>query len=231
MRIIIDTIAELDELAEVWARGRLHQARETTINVKMDGGAIRKAIDETLADLRKPDTRPVTAEGAVIPVEPQDAEQPASAGAGAPPSIDPVPEATPKRKRRTKAEIAADEAAAKAAQEVDEEIPTDEFGQPLGHVGAVDAVEPTPPSLVNHDPDAAIAVGVNPEIEALAATIDGADKMAHMNEGRDFIAKHGFPKYNETFALADVPQNIAAHTPEQAALHRAAMQWLPAQAG
>lgn len=173
------------------------------------------------------DTRPVTAEGAVIPVETesQDSDEAANAGAGEAPSTDPVPEGKSKRKRRTKAEIAADKAAAKA-------IPAPPGDEYLAHIAAKSERSD---ALDEAEETAALEAAPSPtphfEIEALAATIDGADKMAHMNEGRDFIAKHGFPKYNETFALADVPSNIAAHTPEQAALHRAAMQWLIAQVG
>ena len=167
-------------------------------------------------DLRGPDTRPVTAEGAVIPTgDGQSEHEAASATAGEAPKTDPAPETAPKRKRRTKAEIAADEAAAKAVLQAEAERESGVvFNNPLDNLKP----EPEPNGLTP-----------SPEIVALAATIDGTDKMAHMNEGRDFIAKHGFPKYNETFALADVSTNIAAHTPEQAAMHRAAMQWLIAQ--
>lgn len=217
MRIIIDTIKELDELAEVWAAGRRALTRETTTElvVKMDASGFREAIDETLADLRgKLDDRPVTAEGAVIPPEPQDDQHPASADAGGAPAAAPAPEPAPKRKRRTKAEIAADEAAAKAAQ-----------------APAANPLDNLKPESDAEASAATVTTGLDPAIIALAATLDGNDRMAHMNEGRDFISKHGFPKYNETFALADVPPNIASHTPEQAALHRAAMQWLVAQGG
>jgi hypothetical protein len=201
INLSFNTLAELQEFA-AWAhsRGEL--------------GAVTIA-----RDIRGADTRPVTAEGAVIPTgEPQDAQEPASAGAGEPPSPDPAPEPAPKRKRRTKAEIAADEAAAEAGNEP----------------GATDATgdEPDAPAPQEDGPTDEPPITDTPaELVALAGTIDGADKLAHMNEGRDFISKHGFPKYNETFALADVPANIAAHTPEQAALHRAAMQWLAAQGG
>lgn len=179
------------------------------------------------------DTRPVTAEGAVIPDEApatstqEDSQEPTNAAAGEASSPAPVAKEAPKRKRRTKAQIAADEAAAKLAAEVPEHPadplanlqpetePTDEFGQPLARAESAGDEPPV----------------IEPEIAALAGTIDGADKLAHMNEGREFISKHGFPKYNETFALVDVPSNIAGHTPEQAALHRAAMQWLGAKEG
>ena len=169
--------------------------------------------------MRGSDTRPITAEGAILPTdEPQETQEPAHAGAGEAPTTDPAPEAKPKRKRRTKAEIAADEAAAKAGNEP----------------GATDATddEPDAPAPQEDGPTDEPPITDTPaELVALAGTIDGADKLAHMNEGRDFISKHGFPKYNETFALVGVPANIAAHTPEQAALHRAAMQWLAAQGG
>lgn len=204
IHLSFNTLAELQEFA-AWAhsRGEL--------------GAVASA-----RDMRGADTRPITAEGAVIPTgEPQDAQEPASAGAGEPPSTDPAPEPAPKRKRRTKAEIAADEAAAKAGNEP----PT---ADPLDNLKS----EPDAPAPQEDGPTDEPPITDTPaELVALAGTIDGADKLAHMNEGRDFISKHGFPKYNETFALADVPANIAAHTPEQAALHRAAMQWLAAQGG
>jgi len=194
-----------------------------------------------------PDTRPVTAEGAIILKDGEDVseaeytaameairgdegpQEAASAATGEPISTAPVVEAAPKRKRRTKAEIEAERLAAEApvlnaGAIIDKGDGTAVFADGKG--GEISGASP----LDNLKAEPA-AGEVSPEIVALAGTLDGADKLAHMNEGREFIAKHGFPKYNETFALADVPANIAAHTPEQAALHRAAMQWLAAQAG
>jgi hypothetical protein len=199
IHLSFNTLVELQEFA-AWAHSR-GELEAVTI----------------ARDIRGSDTRPITAEGAILPTdEPQEA---AHAGAGEAPIADPAPEAKPKRKRRMKAEIAAPEAAAKNG----EEPPT---ADPLDNLKS----EPEPPQ--DDGPTDEPPITDTPaELVALAGTIDGADKLAHMNEGRDFISKHGFPKYNETFALADVPANIAAHTPEQAALHRAAMQWLAAQGG
>lgn len=223
MRIIIDTIAELDELATVWARGRLAESLD-----RQAARHMREQLDvEALVDRRGADTRPVTAEGAVIPDDTGHPPEPASADAGGAPAAAPAPEPAPKRKRRTKAEMAADEAAAKDQTE-SAALESETVG-PLGEQGeSAEPAQQTPLDNLKSDPGAA---GLDPAIIALAATLDGNDRMAHMNEGRDFISKHGFPKYNETFALVDVPPNIAGHTPEQAALHRAAMQWLGAQGG
>ena len=247
--LTFETFDAIDEFAMAWTMGRHAQVQALAgkplplfaaaaneqdgkdeyiarLNGAIDDAGLCVDMGETGNDWRlvsrTPDTRPVTAEGVVISDKSQDDQQPASADAGEAPDTLADVQRAPKRKRRTKAEIAADEAAAKAVQEVPGATVIE---------GAAPALTPDPYLAGIELPGATVTTGLNPEIAALAATIDGADKMAHMNEGRDFIAKHGFPKYNETFALADVPANIAAHTPEQAALHRAAMQWLIAQGG
>ena len=125
-----------------------------------------------------------------------------------------------KRKRRTKAEIEADKAAQTLA----------EAGLQAGvpavaeapKANPLDNLKPEPPVSSNGDPSHA-------EIAEMAGLFDGNDKLAHLNEGRAFIEKYTFPVYNETLTLADVPANIAAHTPEQVSRHRAAMAWLAAQ--
>ena len=125
-----------------------------------------------------------------------------------------------KRKRRTKAEIEAEKAAQSAAAIV---VATETGDEP--------SVPQTSP-LDNLKAEPAVASNggqARAEIAEMAALFDGADRLAHINEGRDFIAKHGFPTYHETMQLADVPANIAGHTPEQVSRHRAAMAWKATQ--
>ena len=68
-------------------------------------------------------------------------------------------------------------------------------------------------------------------ITEMAGLYDGSDALAQLDEGRKFIASHGFPAYNETMHVVGVPSNIAAHTPEQRSLHRAAMAYMAARKG
>jgi hypothetical protein len=136
----------------------------------------------------------------------------------APPAAEEVEQ--PKRKRRTKAEMEAEETA-----------------QTVGAttVGGSEPEAVQPPQvnpLDNLKPEAAAAEtnsSAHAEIAAMVDLFDGTDTLTHINEGRDFIAKHGFMSYNETMTLADVPANITTHTPEQASRHRAAMAWKAAQ--
>jgi hypothetical protein len=126
-----------------------------------------------------------------------------------------------RRKRRTKAEI-------EAARSVEGKAfaPQDATGE---HLDALAEIPPANP-LDNLKSEAQAAAEVAGEardtILAQAALFDGTDKLAQLNEARAFIEAHGFPAYNETMKLADVPPNIAGHTPEQVSRHRAAMAWL-----
>lgn len=139
-----------------------------------------------------------------------------------------------KRKRRTKAEIEAEKAgvAALDAQDDREIGAVTAQGNAAGSTAGTTSSAPADP-LANLQPqpggdiDAARA-----EIAAQAPLFagEGSDaKLAHLNEGRAFIEKHGFPAYNETLALANVPANIAGHTAEQVSMHRSAMAWANAR--
>jgi hypothetical protein len=117
----------------------------------------------------------------------------------------------PKRKRRTKAEMEA--ARAEPATEPPAADPLDNLKPEAPVVEAADT----------DDMKAAIA--------DMAGLYDGSDALAQLDEGRKFIASHGFPAYNETMHVVGVPSNIAAHTPEQRSLHRAAMAYMAARKG
>ena len=116
-----------------------------------------------------------------------------------------------KRKRRTKAEMEA--ARAEPATEPPAADPLDNLKSEAPVVEAADT----------DDVKAAIA--------DMAGLYDGTDFLAHMEEGRKFIAAHGFPAYNETMRIAGVPSNIADHAPEQRSLHRATMAYMAARKG
>jgi hypothetical protein len=116
----------------------------------------------------------------------------------------------PKRKRRTKAEMEAARAEPKAAPATN----------PL------DNLKPEAPVVEAADTD-----DVKAAIADMAGLYDGSDALAQLDEGRKFIAAHGFPAYNETMHVVGVPSNIAAHTPEQRSLHRAAMAFMAARKG
>lgn len=127
-------------------------------------------------------------------------------------------EQTARRKRRTKAEIAADSKAADGAKEAKAEEP-----------GAL-AAETPPTAQTGTNPfDTAAAPGHAAPAGTLASTRpdDSADTTVtpfqHLTRAREFIAKHGMPKYNESFAKAGLDANVMAYTAEQRALHLEAL--------
>jgi len=135
---------------------------------------------------------------------------------------DPEVQRTPaRRKRRTKAEIEAEKAAVAEGNGSDGDRPSSAGADPFAVTAEAGATTTAPA-----DPVPTAADDRKAQIAAMANLYDGTDKLAHLNEGRAFIEKHGFPAYNETLALAGVPSNIAGHTPEQVSLHRAAMALL-----
>lgn len=122
-----------------------------------------------------------------------------------------------KRKRRTKAEIEAD--AAKAQE-----------GTPDGPNAGEAALEAARATLRDKEQPA----GANPFEQVAAAEpesapaghIDGGETQdavvtpfQHLTRAREFIGKHGMPKYNESFAKAGLDSNVMAYTAEQRALH------------
>lgn len=131
---------------------------------------------------------------------------------------DKVPETSPepaRRKRRTKAEIEADDkAAAEAAAAKAQETPADASTAPEGAnpFAAVETAAETPTTPAA-EPDAADTT-VTP--------------FQHLTRAREFIAKHGMPKYNESFAKAGLDANVMGYSAYQRALHMDALAALEA---
>lgn len=155
--------------------------------------------------------------------------EPGPSGAGGE-MADKVPETSPepvKRKRRTKAEIEADDKAAAEAEQAKAQGSQDAGEASLEAARAtLRDKEPTPagtnPFNAAPPPDhaaPAAAAGAQPD--------DSADTTVtpfqHLTRAREFIAKHGMPKYNESFAKASLDVNVMAYTAEQRALHLEAL--------
>ena len=140
-----------------------------------------------------------------------------------------------KRKRRTKAEIEADEkaetariAATKAAYEAAEACRAENFEE----AGAAMKQAAQPAAEAAKQPE-----GTNPfEMVDNALSTPPADAQGdgagesevitpfqHLTRAREFIAKHGMPKYNETFAKAGLDANVMAYSAYQRAVHVAAL--------
>lgn len=138
-----------------------------------------------------------------------------------------------KRKRRTKAETEAD---AKAAAETPtKSITTTTYtdGTTVTGSGEHPAQSPAQPEGTS---------GANPFEQAAhtGATTEGATNndagtatepevvtpFQHLTRAREFIAKHGMPKYNESFSKAGLDANVMAYTGYQRALHLAALDEL-----
>lgn len=221
MQLIFNSLAELD--AMIHAMG---YAKRDTVNVdiRVDAKELIEAAEQAAdriaehAEKNSTEGAPPAEESAIVTV--------ASYG----PQHGTEPEAPTKRKRRTKAEIEADKAAQVAAG-VESPAGLPNHGLAVdGSMSQREVGQPNPLDNLKSEADAKVQA-VTDNVDALqaitemAGLYDGSDELAHLNEGREFIAKHGFPTYNETLALAGVPANIAAHTPEQVARHRAAMAY------
>lgn len=114
-------------------------------------------------------------------------------------------EGATRRKRRTKAEMEADAAAAqqtKIADEVAAEIASAEAPNETNETSSVDETQPP------------------------AASPAQTDDVTHLKLCREFIQQHGMPKYNESFMLSGLSNNIMSFTAEQRAQHLAALQQL-----
>jgi hypothetical protein len=144
-------------------------------------------------------------------------------------------EPTPRRKRRTKAEIEAD---AKATAETPTKpITTTTYTDRTAVTGSGEHPAQSPAQQ-----DAAQPAGANPFEQAVhtGATTEGATNndegtatepevvtpFQHLTRAREFIAKHGMPKYNESFSKAGLDANVMAYTGYQRALHLAALDEL-----
>lgn len=94
-----------------------------------------------------------------------------------------------------------------------------------------DAPEPTGASADAVEKHAAAQAEYTPElIETLEgqAELFDANRTAHLNEGREAIAKHGFIKYMATFKGLGLDSAIATYNDDQVKLHRAAIAHLMA---
>jgi len=146
-----------------------------------------------------------------------------------------APTAEPqKRKRRTKAEIEADEKAAKGARAG--EIPP----QGPAPADASDTGTSAQPQGANPFAQAVTITGQGPvetettslpagDSAAATGTTDGdpaetvVTPFQHLTRAREFIAKHGMPKYNETFTKAGLDPNVMGYTAYQRGVHMATM--------
>jgi hypothetical protein len=125
-----------------------------------------------------------------------------------------------KRKRRTKAEIEADEKAA-----------ADAAGADLKAASDAGAAEPAADAT-------GVPAGANPFEQAVTApageSAAGAESgesdvvtpYQHLTRAREFIAKHGMPKYNESFAKAGLDANVMGYTAYQRGVHMATLDEL-----
>jgi len=139
---------------------------------------------------------------------------------------------TTRRKRRTKAEVEADKAAQDAAAGLQPVLSATTAAAEIAQAVQHSASQANPLDNLKSEPsdapDGDAWAWAREKMIEQAALFDGNDKLAHLNEGRSFIEAHGFPSYNDTLQLADVPANIANHTPEQVSRHRSAMAWMAA---
>lgn len=136
------------------------------------------------------------------------------------PSVNPEPV---KRKRRTKAEIEADDkAAAETAAAVFNSKEPAEASETLA--GASTAPEGANP-FAAAEPAAETPATPAGDVEAADTTVT---PFQHLTRAREFIAKHGMPKYNESFAKAGLDANVMGYSAYQRALHMDALAALEA---
>lgn len=159
--------------------------------------------------------------------------------------VDNAPAATaepPKRKRRTKAEIEADEKAAAAATQVgsvdiarvmnaDGTVTTTSVGLPPDVKPEEVMTKPegaNPFAQGEHVHTGVQTAGETQNDEGTAEAGEPAvvTPFQHLTRAREFIAKHGMPKYNETFAKAGLDANVMAYTAYQRGVHMAIMDEL-----
>lgn len=140
------------------------------------------------------------------------------------------------RKRRTKAEIEAENTAKAGQAAAQPQLTAQEaIAQALASAAAgnapgaltaesvqaatipdmPEALSPTDPKLLPHE-----------FIQQRAAEIGELAAIEHLNAARNFIAKHGMPKYNESFQLCGLHANVMAFAPAECATHAAALEWL-----
>lgn len=128
-----------------------------------------------------------------------------------------------KRKRRTRAEIEADAATAASAAGADPKVAADASDKA--------AEGPTTPSGAKPFEQAAQPAtdpaGTAPE-DAAADAETVVTPFQHLTRAREFIAKHGMPKYNESFTKAGLDANVMGYSAYQRAVHMTALDALEA---
>lgn len=130
-----------------------------------------------------------------------------------------VPEQTAepaKRKRRTRAEIEAAETVG-----ITEEKAAEPAAQPEGPAFDDKGLNP-----FDRAAEAASPAAEPAGAEATEDTV--VTPFQHLTRAREFIGKHGMPKYNESFAKAGLDPNVMAYTGYQRALHIDALDALEA---
>ena len=124
-----------------------------------------------------------------------------------------------KRKRRTKAEIEADETAAAEAAAA-ELAKAQQTGQVQPESGT------TSPTGANPFDQPSTLQDVGAEGQAATDASSESDVVTpfqHLTRAREFIAKHGMPKYNESFAKAGLDANVMGYTAYQRGVHMSAL--------
>lgn len=163
------------------------------------------------------------------PLTPVSHEGPSSISVGTSGASEGTPAEPAKRKRRTKAEIEADEAEAAITRAAEAARASGEASLEAARATLRDkAPESSNPFDVQHT-----AAGMPPpDADPSPATEEPVDTTVtpfkHLTRAREFIAKHGMPKYNESFAKAGLDANVMAYTAEQRALHLEALAALEA---
>lgn len=130
-----------------------------------------------------------------------------------------------KRKRRTKAEIEADakETADALAAKDRNDVAAGLVEQPEGAQGA----NPFDQPANSAEAPAEGPETLNGDKKPAPTDEDGGETVAtpfqHLTRAREFIAKHGMPKYNESFAKAGLDPNVMGYTAYQRGLHMEAL--------
>lgn len=135
------------------------------------------------------------------------------------------PEPKVKRTRRTKAEMEAARAAVTEALERGEVVENPFAQQAEAQAPANPQFQEEVAKIAQTDPHdvAGDAAGF---IKARVAERPELTQIEHLNVARAFIGKYGMDKYNQSFALAGVTNNVMAYQPSDCALHAAALDFL-----
>lgn len=150
----------------------------------------------------------------------------------------------PKRVRRTRAEVAAARAGGEPLRKPRAKpaglqpihpaaMPqaAAAFAPSVAPVSAAPGAPALPPSIALAQPaPAPVAPPLDPDaiawIQARAAEVGEVSDIAHLGAARKFIADRGMSRYNESFELVGLPNNIMSFSPADRALHSAAMEFI-----